>query len=84
VPADERLLRPQFDMHRFEWPNDPSVEFHLSHGDWIRLLRANGFEIEELIELRPLVSSTTRYQFVTPAWAAKWPCEEAWRARLRT
>lgn len=22
---------------RSEWPNDPGVEFHLSHGDWVRL-----------------------------------------------
>ena len=26
------------------------VEFHLGYGDWIRLLRSNGFEIEDLIE----------------------------------
>ena len=36
-------------MHRIEWP-DGSVEFHLGYGDWIRLLRANGFEVEDLIE----------------------------------
>ena len=29
VPATERLLRPQRGMHRFEWPDDPGVEFHL-------------------------------------------------------
>ena len=29
------------------------VEFHLGHGDWIDLLRANGFEIERLAELYP-------------------------------
>ena len=34
-------------------PDDPGVEFHLSHGDWIRLLRASGFEIEELVEMCP-------------------------------
>jgi SAM-dependent methyltransferase len=39
LPATETLLRPQFGMHRFEWPDDHSVEFHLSHGDMIRLLR---------------------------------------------
>jgi SAM-dependent methyltransferase len=83
VAADERLLRPQFGMHRFDWPDDPTVEFHLSHGDWIRLLRANGFVIEELIELRPPEGSTTDYKFVTDTWARKWPCEEAWRARLQ-
>jgi len=43
--AEERLVRPQFGMHRFEW--EEGVEFHLGHGDWIRLLRANGFEVED-------------------------------------
>src|SRR4029453_9991361 len=52
VPATDRLLRPAFDMYRVEWPNDPGVEFHLSHGDWIRVLRRSGFEIEDLIEVR--------------------------------
>jgi SAM-dependent methyltransferase len=83
VAADERLVRPQFGMHRFEWPDDPGVEFHLSPGDWIRLLRANGFVIEDLIELRPPEGSTTDYKFVTSEWARKWPCEEAWRARFQ-
>jgi SAM-dependent methyltransferase len=82
-PADDRLLRPQFGMCRFEWPDTTSVEFHLGHGDWIRLLRSNGFEVEELIELRPPPGATTRYDFVTAGWAQNWPCEEAWRARLR-
>ena len=35
-------------MHRFEWPDDEPVEFHLGHGDMIRLLRDCGFEIEDL------------------------------------
>ncbi len=37
--AAERLLRPAFGMRRIEWPGDPGVEFHLAHGDWIRVLR---------------------------------------------
>src|SRR4051794_10516050 len=81
VPATDRLLRPQFGMHRVEWPDDPSVEFHLSHGDWIRLLRANGFAVEDLIELRPAADAETSYPFVTAEWARNWPCEEVWRAR---
>src|SRR5262249_15674319 len=56
VPADsgaaaDRLLRPAFGMRRIEWPGDPGVEFHLAHGDWIRVLRGNGFDIEDLIEV---------------------------------
>jgi hypothetical protein len=79
--AGERLLRPQFGMRRFEWPDDPSVEFHLSHGDWIRLLRSSGFEVSDLVEIRPPKGSTTRYPFVTLEWARRWPCEEVWKAR---
>ncbi|MBV8352012.1 MAG: methyltransferase domain-containing protein, partial [Verrucomicrobia bacterium] len=55
VAATERLLRPAFGMYRVEWPGNPGVEFHLSHGDWIRLLRRSGFEVEDLIEVRPTV-----------------------------
>ena len=68
-------------MCRFEWPDDPTVEFHLAQGDWIRLLRANRFEVEDLIELRPLAGAATVYPFVDAEWASQWPCEEVWRAR---
>jgi hypothetical protein len=81
VAATDRLLRPQFGMHRFEWPGDSTVEFHLGHGDWIRLLRANRFAIEDLTELRPPADATSDYSFVTPEWARRWPSEEVWRAR---
>lgn len=80
-PATDRLIRPAFGMHRFEWPDDESVEFHLSHGDMIRLLRLSGFEIEDLIELRPGPGAVTRYPYVTLDWARQWPCEEVWKAR---
>jgi SAM-dependent methyltransferase len=83
VPATDRLRRAQFGMHRMEWPDDPTVEFHLSHGDWIRLLRESGFDIADLIELRPSEHAQSSYPCVTADWARKWPCEEVWRARRR-
>jgi SAM-dependent methyltransferase len=79
-PATDRLLRPYFGMHRFEWPDDPSIDFHLGYGEWIRLLRANGFDVTDLIEVRPPEDATTRYPFVTLEWARRWPCEEVWKA----
>jgi SAM-dependent methyltransferase len=82
-PATDRLLRPYFGMHRFEWPDEDSVEFHLGYGDWIRLLRSSGFEVEDLLELRPPAGATTRYPFVTAEWASRWPSEEVWKARRR-
>lgn len=81
--ATDRLLRPQFGMYRVEWPTDNSVEFHLPHGDWIRLLRNSGFDVEDLIELYPPANARTEYKFVTPEWARKWPCEEVWKVRKR-
>ena len=52
-------------------------------GSWIRLLRRSGLEIEDLIEVRPPETATTRYPFVTLDWARQWPCEEVWKARKR-
>jgi SAM-dependent methyltransferase len=83
-PADERLKRPQFGMYRMEWPDSiGEVEFHLAHGDWIRILRTSGFEIEDLIEIRPPEESTTSYPWMSLEWARQWPCEEVWIARRR-
>ena len=81
VRADERLKNDYFGLHRVETTFDESVEFHLGHGDWIRLLRANGFEIEDLVELRPAADARTDYDFVTAEWARRWPSEEVWKAK---
>ncbi len=81
LPATDRLLRPYFGMHRFEWPDDESVEFHLGHGDMIRLLRRCGLDVEDLLELRPEPGATTRHPLATVGWARQWPCEEVWKAR---
>jgi SAM-dependent methyltransferase len=81
IPATEQLRRPAFGLNRLEWPDEPGVEFHLSHGQWIRLLRQSGFEVEDLVEVRPGPNATTRFPFVNLEWARRWPCEEVWKAR---
>jgi SAM-dependent methyltransferase len=75
------LQRPYFGMHRLSW--EGSVELHLGYGDWIRLLRANGFEILDLIEVRAPEGATMRAVpgLAGPEWARRWPSEEIWRAR---
>lgn len=83
LAAGPGLLRPQLGMHRFEWPDDPTVEFHLSHGDWVRLFNRNGLDVEDLIEVYAPAGATTRYEFVTAEWASRWPHEEVWRVRKR-
>jgi SAM-dependent methyltransferase len=83
-PATDRLLRDYFGMHRFEWPDDPSVEFHLGYGDMIRLLRRCGFEVEDMIEVRPRKDATTSHPYAPVEWARRWPAEEVWKALMRT
>jgi SAM-dependent methyltransferase len=85
-PVGTALLRPQHGLHHIDWPDDGSTEYGLSHGDWVRLLRRNDFEVLDLIELYspPGVESHTYYDHVSPEWAARWPAEELWVARLRS
>ena len=82
APVTERLERPLFGMRRFAW-SDGAVEFHLPHGEMIRLLRNCGFEIEDLVEVEVPEGATTTYPFVTPEWARRWPAEEVWKVRKR-
>jgi SAM-dependent methyltransferase len=81
--TQDRLIRPQFGMHRFEWPEEDGVEFHIAHGDMIRLLRANGFELLDLIEVQAPPDAQTHefYDYVTADWARRWSAEEIWKAR---
>lgn len=84
APAESTLLRPQFGMGRFEWPDEDCVEFHLSHGDMIRLLRSVGLDVVDLIEVQvPDGPPEVRFN-VSRAWARQWPAEEIWKARKRT
>ena len=83
--AGESLLRPQFGRRRYEWPGEVGVEFHMGHGEWIDVLRRNGFEVERLIEVQapePAVSHGY-YEFVTAEWARQWPSEDIWVARKK-
>jgi len=79
--AGERLLRDFFSHSRMEFEEDGAVEFHSTHGNWIRTLRRSGFLVENLIEVRPPSDASPRYDFVTLEWARQWPSEEIWIAR---
>jgi SAM-dependent methyltransferase len=78
---DERPRNNYFELGRFE--DEETVSFQLPYGEWIRLLRANGFEIEDLIEIRPPERATTTYDLVPLEWARRWPAENIWKTRLR-
>jgi SAM-dependent methyltransferase len=79
--AGDVLMRDYFSSYRVEFPLDEAVEFHLTHGHWIRLLRATGFVLENLVEIRPQPEATPRFEFVSLEWARRWPSEEIWVAR---
>ncbi|HET6967059.1 MAG TPA: class I SAM-dependent methyltransferase [Ornithinibacter sp.] len=86
VPADEgvageRLLRGHREAYRVHWEGG-GVEYHPSHGDWVRLLRAAGFVVEALHELFAPAGGGDHpfYEIVTREWATRWPAEELWVA----
>jgi len=69
-----------------EWHDDDenvdAIEFNLTHGDMIRLLRSNGLEIEDLLEVRaPDEWAPMNNADVSWEWARRWPSVEAWKAR---
>jgi SAM-dependent methyltransferase len=81
----EQLVRPQAGLYKVEWPDTHEVEFQLSHGEWIDLLRANDFELDRLVELfaPPHAETHTYYKYVTAEWGRRWPPEEIWSASKR-
>jgi SAM-dependent methyltransferase len=80
-----RLVRDYFGLYRLEWSDDQSVNFYLGYGDWIRLFRANGLEVERLVEIQaPENARDHRYDTLPdPEWARRWPSEDIWVARKR-
>ena len=59
-PGD-RLLSDYFGMRAF-LPYEEYVEFMLPYGEWIRLFRANGLLIEDLVEIRPEAHAVSSYR----------------------
>jgi SAM-dependent methyltransferase len=78
----KKLQRNYFDMHRFDWEGEGTIDFEIPTGEWIRLFRANDLVIEDLIELRPPEDATTTYkEYITLKWARNWPGEQIWKVR---
>ena len=72
-----RLLRPYFGIRRFRL-GEGTVDFQLPHGDWIRLFRAHGFVVDDLVELRAPKGATTTWTDWDPRFARRWPTEQIW------
>jgi SAM-dependent methyltransferase len=81
--ATRELQRPYFGMHRFQWTPDDGIEFQLTYGGWIDVLRDAGFEVERLVELQT-PEGATRHEYYDdwdPKWGRNWPGEEIWVTR---
>jgi SAM-dependent methyltransferase len=81
--ASRELQRPYFGMHRFQWTPENGIEFQLTYGGWIEVLRSAGLEIERLVELQ-VPEGATRHEYYDdwdPEWGRNWPGEEIWVAR---
>jgi SAM-dependent methyltransferase len=82
TPTGETLVRPQRGLHSIEWPDPDGTDFHLPHGELIKLLRDTGFEVEALHEVyAPDGDPDELRYFMLRSWAQQWPCEEIWVAR---
>lgn len=79
-PATTQLQRPHRSLGRMVFDG---VEYHPSHGDWIAVLRANGFVVEALHELiADAANQQDFYEIADDEWARHWPAEDLWVARL--
>jgi len=80
--VEPKLHLDYFGMH--EVSDGEVVEYQLPYGGWIRLFRANGLTVEDLIEPRPSAAATSTYwNEEGREWARRWPSESIWKARKR-
>ena len=82
-PACRELLRPQRETYRLV-TGEGGVQFHPGHGEWITILRASGFTVDDLREIYapPDAVDHPYYQLATVEWARQWPIEEIWVAHV--
>jgi SAM-dependent methyltransferase len=74
------LHRDYFGLHRLEGAD--ATHFQLPYGEWVRLFRDHGLELEALVEPRPPSDATSTYwEPEELEWARRWPSECIWKAR---
>lgn len=66
----------------WSFPDGGYVEFMLPYGAWIRLFRAHGLLVEDLVELRPAPDATSSFRDDSDRdWYRRWPGEQIWKVR---
>jgi SAM-dependent methyltransferase len=77
APPGDRLVNDYFGLHRAD-EGDGAATYFLGYGDWLRLFRRFGFEVEDYIELQAPEDAASYYDTVTADWARRWPAEAIW------
>ena len=82
-PARRELLRPQRQAYHLSTSRG-GIQFHPGHGEWIKILRDNGFLIDALHELYapPDALDHPYYTLASAEWGRQWTAEEVWAAHL--
>jgi SAM-dependent methyltransferase len=78
--VEPTLHHDYFGLHELD--DGDVVVYQLPYGEWIRLFRANGLEVEDLIEPRPGPDAKSTYWTDEEReWARRWPSESIWKVR---
>ncbi len=83
-PLGEALVRSMDEIRRIAWDVDPSIEFHLPHGEMLALLGSGGFTDVALREVYAPEDGRDPGEvahYATRGWSRRWPVEEIWVAR---
>jgi SAM-dependent methyltransferase len=75
--TSRRLRHPYFGM-RLDDSGEGTIDFHLPYGEWIRLFRAHGLAVEDLVELQAPKRAGNSYGW-DRRWARRWPAEQIWK-----
>jgi len=76
---DRKLRYDYFGMHFVRYGRPPEVNFQLTYGEWIRLFRSCGFQVESLVETQtPLQGRTSYLTGPERRWGRRWPLESIW------
>jgi SAM-dependent methyltransferase len=78
--AGDRLVRDYFGLHAVHVIDQRTLAFQLPHGEWIRLLRGNGFAVDDLVEIQAPQDARSAWPYIPREWARRWPSEEVWKA----
>ena len=82
--ATRELRVPYFGMHAqdVDEPDWRTTEFQLPYGEWIRLFVRNGFDVLDLLELRPEPGARSTYASADElGWSRDYPFDHIWKVR---